>query len=337
MPRGILHDETTQDHLHRRRLDRVHEEHRRRRPAAPGAVGREDRADGHQPAAARRKRDHRQQADLDARRHGDDRDLLQPAQGARRRRLRRRLPSRSAATSPARSPISKSPRNTACARPSPTRSASAASCAASAPCRISGRSARTCSQVCPEAIMLQYVNPMAINTWAIAEKYPTIKQVGLCHSVQGTAMELAHDLDIPYEEIRYRSAGINHMAFYLKFEHRQPDGSYRDLYPDLVRAYREGRAPKPGLEPALPQQGALRDADPARLFRHRKLGALRRIHALFHQGRPRGPDREVRHSARRISEALHRADRALEEARRSLPHGRQDRGQRSRRNTPPRS
>ena len=41
--------------------------------------------------------------------------------------------------------------------------------------------------VCPEAIMLQYVNPMAINTWAIAEKNPTIKQVGLCHSVQGTA------------------------------------------------------------------------------------------------------------------------------------------------------
>ena len=93
--------------------------------------------------------------------------------------------------------------------------------------------------------MLQYVNPMAINTWAIAEKYPTIKQVGLCHSVQGTAMELARDLDVPYDEIRYRSAGINHMAFYLKFEHRQPDGSYRDLYPDLLKGYREGRFPKP--------------------------------------------------------------------------------------------
>lgn len=108
--------------------------------------------------------------------------------------------------------------------------------------------------VCPEAVMLQYVNPMAINTWAIAERYPTIKQVGLCHSVQGTAMELAKDLDIPYEEIRYRAAGINHMAFYLKFEHRQPDGSYRDLYPDLVRAYREGRAPKPGWNPRCPNK-----------------------------------------------------------------------------------
>ena len=108
--------------------------------------------------------------------------------------------------------------------------------------------------VAPDAVMLQYVNPMAINTWAIAEKYPSIRQVGLCHSVQGTAHELAHDLDIPYEEIRYRSAGINHMAFFLEFEHRQPDGSYRDLYPDLHRAYREGRAPKPGWNPRCPNK-----------------------------------------------------------------------------------
>jgi alpha-galactosidase len=109
-------------------------------------------------------------------------------------------------------------------------------------------------QVAPDAVMLQYVNPMAINTWAIAEKYPLIKQVGLCHSVQGTAMELAHDLDIPYEEIRYRSAGINHMAFYLKFEHRQPDGTYKDLYPALHRAYAEGRAPKAGWNPRCPNK-----------------------------------------------------------------------------------
>jgi len=108
--------------------------------------------------------------------------------------------------------------------------------------------------VAPNAIMLQYVNPMAINTWAISEKYPTIKQVGLCHSVQGTAHELAHDLDIPYEEIRYRSAGINHMAFFLNFEHRQPDGTYKDLYPELHRAYREGRAPKPGWNPRCPNK-----------------------------------------------------------------------------------
>jgi alpha-galactosidase len=100
-------------------------------------------------------------------------------------------------------------------------------------------------QVCPDAIMLQYVNPMAINTWAIAQKFPKIKQVGLCHSVQGTAFELARDLDIPVEDIRYRAAGINHMAFYLQFEHRQKDGSFQNLYPDLLRGYEEGRFPKP--------------------------------------------------------------------------------------------
>lgn len=109
-------------------------------------------------------------------------------------------------------------------------------------------------EICPNAIMLQYVNPMAINTWAITAKYPEIKQVGLCHSVQGTAMELAHDLDIPYEKIRYRSAGINHMAFYLNFEEVMEDGSTRDLYPDLVKAYAEGRAPKPGWNPRCPNK-----------------------------------------------------------------------------------
>ena len=97
--------------------------------------------------------------------------------------------------------------------------------------------------VCPDAYMLQYVNPMAINTWAIARKYPTIKQVGLCHSVQGTAEDLAEDLGLQIENIRYRAAGINHLSFYLNFEEIMPDGTYRDLYPDLHRAYAEGRAP----------------------------------------------------------------------------------------------
>ena len=100
-------------------------------------------------------------------------------------------------------------------------------------------------ELCPDAMMLQYVNPMAINTWAIAARYPEIRQVGLCHSVQGTAWELARDLDIPPEEIRYRAAGINHMAFYLQFERRLGAGGYEDLSPALKQGYREGRFPKP--------------------------------------------------------------------------------------------
>ncbi|AEQ51022.1 alpha-glucosidase/alpha-galactosidase [Pelagibacterium halotolerans] len=100
-------------------------------------------------------------------------------------------------------------------------------------------------ELCPNAILLQYVNPMAINTWAIAEKYPAIRQVGLCHSVQGTAAELARDLEIPVETLRYRAAGINHMACYLTLEQRQPDGSHKNLYPDLLAGYRAGKIPKP--------------------------------------------------------------------------------------------
>jgi alpha-galactosidase len=97
--------------------------------------------------------------------------------------------------------------------------------------------------VCPKALMLQYVNPMAINTWALSARYPELRQVGLCHSVQGTAAELARDLGIAVDDLRYKAAGINHMAFYLNFEAKQADGSYRDLYPALREGYRAGRIP----------------------------------------------------------------------------------------------
>jgi alpha-galactosidase len=100
-------------------------------------------------------------------------------------------------------------------------------------------------ELCPNAIMLQYVNPMAINTWAITKKYPEIKQVGLCHSVQHTVNELASDLKIPVSKIRYLSAGINHVAYFLKFEELLDDGSYNDLYPALKKGYEDGFFPRP--------------------------------------------------------------------------------------------
>ena len=107
--------------------------------------------------------------------------------------------------------------------------------------------------LCPDAVMLQYVNPMAINTWAISARYPMIKQVGLCHSVQGTAEELARDLGRDIADIRYRAGGINHMAFFLSFEGRQSDESWADLYPDLRDGYLEGRFPTHmGANPRCP-------------------------------------------------------------------------------------
>lgn len=98
-------------------------------------------------------------------------------------------------------------------------------------------------EVSPEATMLQYVNPMAINIGAIVRKYPAIKVVGLCHSVQHTAHLLANDLGLEYKKLRYKCGGINHISFFLQLEELMPDGSYRDLYPDLQKGYADGTLP----------------------------------------------------------------------------------------------
>ena len=92
-------------------------------------------------------------------------------------------------------------------------------------------------EVCPDVTWLQYVNPMCMNQWALS-RATSIKTVGLCHSVQGTAEQLAHDINIPIEEINYVAAGINHMAFYLKFERNG-----EDLYPQIRKVIDEGRIP----------------------------------------------------------------------------------------------
>ncbi|MEM8692114.1 MAG: alpha-glucosidase/alpha-galactosidase [Pseudomonadota bacterium] len=104
------------------------------------------------------------------------------------------------------------------------------------------RLAADIAELCPNALMLQYVNPMAINTWALAERYPHVNQVGLCHSVQNTVEEIAHDLDLPKDEITHRVAGVNHVAFFLEIAHQG-----QDLYPALREGYRAGRLPKPPL------------------------------------------------------------------------------------------
>jgi alpha-galactosidase len=70
---------------------------------------------------------------------------------------------------------------------------------------------RDMEALCPQALHLNYVNPMAMNCWALSRATP-IKTVGLCHSVQGTAMQMAFDLRIAPDEINYVCAGINHIS-----------------------------------------------------------------------------------------------------------------------------
>lgn len=96
---------------------------------------------------------------------------------------------------------------------------------------------REMEELCPHAVLLNYVNPMAMNCWAI-NRATTIRTVGLCHSVQGTAEQLARDIGVPFNKINYLCAGINHVAFYLRFER---DG--QDLYPLIRQVAAEGRIP----------------------------------------------------------------------------------------------
>src|SRR3954464_7475867 len=96
---------------------------------------------------------------------------------------------------------------------------------------------RDMEERCADALLLQYVNPMAMLCWAVAER-SRVRCVGLCHSVQHTASELAADLGLPASELRYDVAGINHLAFFLTLTHEG-----RDLYPELRRIVDEGRVP----------------------------------------------------------------------------------------------
>jgi alpha-galactosidase len=97
--------------------------------------------------------------------------------------------------------------------------------------------------LCPDATLLNYVNPMGMLCMAINRIAPERKMVGLCHSVQGTAEELAKDLGEELKEINYFCAGINHMSFYLRFEKVQK-GEREDLYPRLMEIAQSERMPK---------------------------------------------------------------------------------------------
>ena len=97
---------------------------------------------------------------------------------------------------------------------------------------------RDMERLCPNVVHLNYVNPMAINCWVLS-RLSRITTIGLCHSVPHTAAELADDIGMPVTELNYIVAGINHLAFYLRFERNG-----EDLYPALRQVVEEGRVPK---------------------------------------------------------------------------------------------
>jgi alpha-galactosidase len=88
-------------------------------------------------------------------------------------------------------------------------------------------------RLCPNATMLNYTNPMAMLCRAM-QRESKVQVTGLCHSVQGTAMMLANWIGAEYEDITYTCAGINHMAWYLKYEWKG-----QDAYPLIRKAVSE--------------------------------------------------------------------------------------------------
>ena len=102
---------------------------------------------------------------------------------------------------------------------------------------------RDMMEVCPDAWLLNYVNPMAIITGAML-KSTGVKMVGLCHSVQVCASDLLSGLGMPTDHLRYKIAGINHQAWLLELEQNSVDiypeirkraFARKDIHPDMVR------------------------------------------------------------------------------------------------------
>ncbi|BCY11972.1 alpha-glucosidase/alpha-galactosidase [Actinoplanes sp. L3-i22] len=82
--------------------------------------------------------------------------------------------------------------------------------------------------ICPDAWLLNYTNPMAMNVAYLGAIAPDLNVAGLCHSVFWTVHDLGALLGVPHEEIDYTGAGVNHQAWLLRFEHRG-----ESLYPRL--------------------------------------------------------------------------------------------------------
>ncbi|MCD4824652.1 MAG: alpha-glucosidase/alpha-galactosidase, partial [Phycisphaerae bacterium] len=121
--------------------------------------------------------------------------------------------------------------------------------------------ARDMEKACPDAWMLNYTNPMAMITSAMLQA-TNVKTVGLCHSVQVCADGLLKSLDMldDVKDLRWKIAGINHMAWLLEIA----DGK-KDLYPEIKRRAAEKNA-------AARKKGAEKHDDMTRMELMRQFG-----------------------------------------------------------------
>ncbi len=87
---------------------------------------------------------------------------------------------------------------------------------------------KDCERLCPQAIFMNYTNPMSILSLAAVETVD-MPYVGLCHSVQGSSRGLAKMADVPYEELQWRCGGLNHLAWFTEAKWKG-----KDVYPRIL-------------------------------------------------------------------------------------------------------
>lgn len=95
--------------------------------------------------------------------------------------------------------------------------------------RVYEEIAQDMRELCPDALLVNYANPMAMSCWYLSAL--GVRTLGLCHSVQGTSRMLAKIAGVPYDEVSFTVGGINHQAWFTSFRRRD-----EDLYPRLREA-----------------------------------------------------------------------------------------------------
>ncbi|MFA5786862.1 MAG: alpha-galactosidase [Actinomycetota bacterium] len=100
--------------------------------------------------------------------------------------------------------------------------------------------ARDMLELCPKALLIQYSNPMSILCWTA--NLLGIKSVGLCHSIQHTSTMLAEQLEVPFEEVTFDCAGVNHTAWFTTFRRGNQD-LIPAIYETMIRRHIEQDPP----------------------------------------------------------------------------------------------
>ena len=99
---------------------------------------------------------------------------------------------------------------------------------------------RDAAKHCPDAIVLNYTNPMSMMMLAAGRAVPQMQAVGLCHSVQASSRRLAEYAEVPYDQMTWSCAGINHLAWFVRAEHEGKDLYETYLYEKFRREVEAG-------------------------------------------------------------------------------------------------